>query len=305
MSQRIWNRWFLVVMSLFVASLLAYPGARTVWAMDEEPPLDVYTDSNNDGVADAIAQEYEAILAAEDMDAALARFDRRLGYSFEVRQLQREVYNLQMQLSQSTSQEEQAALYQRILALGEQLQADPKVNAVTSSFQTIAYGGGAPTAAPNWTLLRRGHIMFALPDKSWTAFLYTMKWSHAGMYDGNNLVHESNGDGVWLKGIARWKVTGKSIAYGNNNQKPLWDVANAMTWAKGRYGVNGTTPYNYDFVDKWTDAKLYCSQLVWKTNVRTGIDLDTNSSVYRSWFTARYGSALALVVPGPTVGMFE
>ena len=59
---------------------------------------------------------------------------------------------------------------------------------------------------------------------------------------------------------------------------------------------NSQPGYNYRFVDKETDASLYCSQLSWKIGTHVNVDLDSNSPIYLLWAAAMYGAWITPVI---------
>jgi uncharacterized protein YycO len=155
----------------------------------------------------------------------------------------------------------------------------------------------------DWRKLKRGDIMLVFGN-DWRAWIYAMKYSHAGNYDGSQRVYESNpSDGVRLKPLSNWQRPNIYIGLGRNNKKSESQVRGALDWAKGKYG-DGRTPYNYVYPDKWTDSRLYCSQLVWKIHKYLGVDLDSNNWGYFVWAAARFG-AWILGVIGPGVAPDE
>ncbi|MBE3519814.1 MAG: hypothetical protein IMW97_05880 [Firmicutes bacterium] len=137
-----------------------------------------------------------------------------------------------------------------------------------------------------WDLLRRGDIMHVNNKKFFN--LYALYYSHSGIYDGANLVYDSNVDGVRLRPLSDWQQ-GQPVALGYNNRRTYSERVAALDWAKARYGTDGSTPYNWNFLDKQTDSALYCSQLVWKTNLHLGDDLDSNDPDYAWFLFIRYG----------------
>lgn len=148
------------------------------------------------------------------------------------------------------------------------------------------------TQGVSWSQLWRGDVMLVrsgwLP---WNAFVYCMWYCHAGVYDGNNFVYESNTDGVRLKALSQWKKSGQYVGLAYNRYTSYSQDRAALDWAKGKWRTNGTTKYNYAFWDKGTDSKLYCSQLVWKINKRNNYDLDSNNWTYLMWVYARWNYA--------------
>jgi uncharacterized protein YycO len=116
-----------------------------------------------------------------------------------------------------------------------------------------------------------------------SSFFYPWVWyfSHAGNYDGNNMVYESLGSGVQLGPLQHWKERGLKVALGRSTRSSTAQVVAALDSAKTRYGTNKRTPYNFFFPNKGSDSAVYCSQLVWKIHKSLGVDLDSNDA---RWF---------------------
>lgn len=66
-------------------------------------------------------------------------------------------------------------------------------------------------------------------------------------------------------------------------------VQSALDWAKNRYGTDGSTEYNWNFLDRYNEDKLYCSQLTWRIHRQAGRNLDSNSWDVHLQLIARYG----------------
>jgi hypothetical protein len=175
----------------------------------------------------------------------------------------------------------------------------PSVQGGSAGASAAAEQPAAMQGAPDFSRLQRGHIMFIRGDRWYLNWIYAMTYSHAGAYDGNSLVYESTGDGVRLQPLAHWQEPGHSVGLAYNNKKSAAEVQAAMDWAKQTYKTDGTTAYNYVIPDKWSDEKLYCSQLVWKIHGHLGIDLDSNNFWYILWITANLGPAFGpgLAIP--------
>lgn len=170
------------------------------------------------------------------------------------------------------------------------------------------------SSAPNFGSLTRGELMFYAGDNKINNFFYAKKFSHVGIYDGviggSQRVYESNPSGpVYLGGARRefldtgWKNTGGCVAFATVNGTTATQRQSALDWAETTYGINGQTPYNYNFLDKDTNSALYCSQLPWKMFMHLGIDLDSDSSVYSSWLIIRF-SSIAYGFPAATAADF-
>lgn len=150
-----------------------------------------------------------------------------------------------------------------------------------------------------WNWLWVGDVMHINNKKFFNA--YALYYSHSGTYNGNNTVYESNSDGVRLRPLSSWQQ-GQPVALGYTSGKSSSEVAAALSWAKNKYGTDGRTPYNWNFLNKTTDSALYCSQLVWKIHQYMGLNVDSNHWTYVAFLTARYGAvgttfAFAAVAP--------
>ncbi len=156
----------------------------------------------------------------------------------------------------------------------------------------------------SWTNLRRGDIMFVNAGNKVNNFAYVLEYNHVGTFDGSGRVYESNpNDGVNMRRLATWQQADLYVGLGRNNGKSASEVERALNWAKGRYGDNGRTPYNWFFPNKWTDNALYCSQLIWKIHKYIGIDLDSNDALYAVWFVARWGQFVIQIWRHPIPGI--
>ncbi len=288
------------------------------------PPIDLRKDANRDGIPDALVAEVDRIARSQDQMAAIADFVSRLPYSPRTRALQREAERLQMQMAEVKSDEEARQILEKLRALSNEMMADPNYARTIQSLTVLLAspnareGGDIPiktgamtegavsTASVNWGALQRGDIMLVRSGLwDWFMFIYAMWYSHAGNYDGNGLVYESNTDGVRLKPLSNWQQPGQYIGLGRDNKRSIAEVQSAVDWAKGFYGTDGRTPYNYFYPDKWTDSRLYCSQLTWKIHKHIGVDLDSNAWQYQLWIAARWGWWAVVLVSIPAVAPDE
>jgi permuted papain-like amidase YaeF/Yiix C92 family enzyme len=133
----------------------------------------------------------------------------------------------------------------------------------------------APTRKPAFEQLQRGDVML-LRSRGSFLFPWTVYYSHAGTYDGNNMVYESLGDGVQLGPLQHWKERGTRVGLGRSKKSSPAQVVAALQQAQSRYGTNKKTPYNFLFPNKTRDDAIYCSQLTWKIHKSLGVDLDSN-----------------------------
>ena len=163
----------------------------------------------------------------------------------------------------------------------------------------LAARGCQIQGAVPWGSLLLGDVMHINNKKFFN--LYAMYYSHSGTYNGSNTVYESNSDGVRIRPLSSWQQ-GQPVALGYTRGKNLSEVTTALNWAKTKYGTDGRTPYNWNFLNKNTDSSLYCSQLVWKIHQKMGVEVDSNHWSYVAYLTAKFGLvgttfALSAVAP--------
>ena len=158
-------------------------------------------------------------------------------------------------------------------------------------------GEGSQWTAPvkassvDWGKLQKGDIMHVRDKEKPITYLFAMYFSHSGLAHDQRWSYESNpSTDVKLLPITRnFQVLGRIVALGYTKGKSRWELISALEQAEARYGPDGRTPYNYWFPDKWTDSRLYCSQLVWKTNfLFLGKDVDSNDWRYLVWLCSRW-----------------
>lgn len=288
--------------------------ARPAYAQ-EEPPIDLSLDRNGNQISDAV-EEVAATLQAlpEDQQSAeIENFASKLPISNETLALQGRAQELSMSLSTAKPEETQAIL-EELAKISSQLDEDPVIQKVTSDLVTLTGIGleDAPSLSIAFSSLRKGDI---LAKRSWFGFLfpYAMQYEHTGNYDNNGLVLESYPDlfglfdpGVKLHPISEWQVRGTYVGLARNKYASATQMAEAMDWAKNRYGTDGRTPYNFFYWDKWTDASLYCSQLTWKIHrhAGAGYNVDSNHWLYQLRMAVRYGQWV-LVITLPAVAPDE
>lgn len=161
--------------------------------------------------------------------------------------------------------------------------------------------------APDWSQLRRGDLLFVRHvSQPIQAFLWAMRFSHCGNYDGDGWVYEAVlGQGVVRRRLDEWKTFEGTIALARNTTSSGSEVERALDRAKSQYGADGRTPYNLWFLDKETEERLYCSQLSWKIHKSARIDLDSNDGRYLLWMSAKWGSWITRFVGVPAVAPDE
>jgi hypothetical protein len=237
-----------------------------------------------------------------------------MGYREETLLLQQEAKQLNQQLLANPDPATADRLLSRLRMIGQQIAQDPNARRILPALtenrlQRLFSTGNARSARRmlvSFDGLRRGDIMLVRSgDNSVSKFLWAMWYSHAGTYDGNQLVLEANPDGVRLKPLENWRQPGSQVALGRDWRVPAAQVLLALDWAKDRYRTDGSTAYNYWFPNKSTDERLYCSQLVWKIHQHLGVNLDSNNSTYLLWLAARWGKWVLDSVAVPAVAPDE
>jgi hypothetical protein len=185
--------------------------------------------------------------------------------------------------------------------ISAELMKDPAIAKAESDIRKATGNDiGNPTvapSAPSYSSLKKGDIL-AKRSGLLVLWPWAMIYEHTGNFYGNAQVYESNGDGVRLKPLSNWQTKGAYVGLGRDSKKTASQMSSAVDWAATKYGTNGRTPYNYNFVDKGTDARLYCSQLTWKINKQAGVDVDSNAWQYQAWASAVYGVwVLGIIIP--------
>lgn len=280
------------------------------------------------------------VKANADRQSAIKNFADSLPYSEQTRQLQRQAQLLQVKINNTKDPNTAARLLKQIGALQEKMMTDPAYAQTMAALEKIYVRNGdmpapydaAATDSNAFLSLKEmprkitaetrtsqsigevgtkqsftvyvGDIMLERGVWSPIQLAYTMTFSHAGVFAGNKQVYESNQDGVKLKSTSDWLVSGRYLGFGYNKAK--WSqMPSVLTWAQGKYKYDGTTKYNYWFPNKWTDSRLYCSQLVWKINGHVGTNVDSNAWQYYLWLSARWGSWAIGAIAFPAVAPDE
>jgi uncharacterized protein YycO len=131
------------------------------------------------------------------------------------------------------------------------------------------------TAAPKMQALQEGDIVFSgsIRDQGGAIMAATgSPYTHCGivfMKDGKPMVLEAV-QPVGIVSLEDFKLRGKPGTFMARRLKTPLVPANyqvARTWAAEQIGKN------YDAKFLWDDDKLYCSELVWKTYQRAGVEL--------------------------------
>lgn len=314
------STWGGLLLALLAVAAMALYAWRSLAAAPPalEQQIDMQADANGDQLPDALVAELERLgaLFARDLDASedkaalavIGALANRLPLADSTRDTQQQAKALLEKQAATDDPAAKAALAQQVDQLLAQAETfDPTYRLARATVEKlagnrlqIAQPDATPDDAsgPDFSGLKRGHIMLVRGGDIYLNWIYAQHYSHAGMYDGNGLVYESNPDGVRLKPLADWQEPGHLVGLGYNNKLSDQQVQAALDWAKQTYSTDGSTHYNHDIPDKWTEDKLYCSQLVWRINQHAGVDLDSNDFWYLAWISTRLGPAgLELALP--------
>jgi hypothetical protein len=294
----------LVTISVVCGALGALPLGHA-HAQGGVQPFDLSIDQDKDGIPDQLAQAVNAIGAAqteEAQQAAIDDFIKRLPYSDETRDKQTEVEQLEQQLQATEDSRQAEQLTDQIRALGEEMKQDPAYAKTIEALDTIAKPDELKDDQPHtlaipWHLARRGDILLELNLLSFPTYLYAMNYGHAGNFYGQsgNEILESVASGVRLSPLSNWQSFGKFVMIARDGVASQTAVVNAMENRKRQFIDQRHTPYNYLWIDKWTDSRVYCSQLTWKIHRDVGVDLDSNHWLYRLYISARWGGFVGLL----------
>jgi len=267
-----------------------------------EGPLDLTRDNNSNQISDVVENEFAIIatLSPNAQTAEISRFVKSLPISPRTLQLQSKASVLTQQL-RFASQAKALQILAEMSEINKQLVKDPAVALTKSSLEKLYVKNGyiadmsITLTAPNFGVLKKGDIL-ARRSGLFVLWPWAMIYEHTGNYDANGQVFESNSDGVRLKPINDWKKKGSYVGIARHLSVSSGNMEKAVNTAKSKYGSGGNTKYNYNFLDKNTDSKLYCSQLSWKIGKSMGADLDSNNVFYRLWAVAIWGSWVSPVI---------
>jgi len=299
---------------------------------DKPPPIDLLTDQNRDEIPDELHKAVQDALKIADAGTpgvldpeeetafftAINNIGERLPFQEQtIRRLER-MDALTKEIQSAQTEEAQTDLLIEAGELDAQLQDDPNYKLFSEALDKMPELTPTPEAATlrattkatgsnGFDQLQRGDVMLIHSGGIGYAFPWAWHFTHAGNYDGSNMVYESVGDGVLAQSIEGWKGK-KRYAFGRSKNKSTESVVQQLNLAKAKYGTDGRTKYNFNFPNKQTDEKLYCSQLVWKIHRGTGVDIDSNSV---KWFlkialkaspALAWNPPLALAASGVLIG---
>jgi hypothetical protein len=136
---------------------------------------------------------------------------------------------------------------------------------------------GTPTVTPTPTLtpeaLRPGDILTR--DSRWISFMP----AHDALYVGNGqIIDSTDRGGVQYRTLAGFVDDADDYVVAHRLKDWSEAVAQgALDYAIAHIG----TPYDYAFFGgKNTEDKMYCSELVWRSYLSQGVDLDSNQGLW-------------------------
>jgi uncharacterized protein YycO len=302
--------------SVVVAGMIFYAMSNLA-ASSAVELIDMQADHNGDQHPDEFVAELQSLAGrfADDLDgtqqiaaqAALADFFSRIPLAADTHDIHAQAQELLAQQAATSDPAAKRSLAQQVDQLLQQAETfDPAYGAALSTIKHLAGAHSGvladAEAAPDFSQLQRGDILLTRGGDIYLNWFYAQHYSHAGIYDGDGMVYESNPDGIRLKPLAKWQEPGHQVALARIESLSVDDVLAALEWAKETFKTDGSTGYNHDIPDKWTEDKLYCSQLVWRIIDHAGLDLDSNDFWYLAWITTRLGPlgpelALPAVLP--------
>ncbi len=262
-------------------------------------PVNLSTDQNGNHISDVVENEVKTVqgLPAGQRSQEIQNFASRLPVSQSSIALQHEAQALFEQLKTASPTKAQSILAQ-YAQVSAQLNADPAIATATGNLQSLmgtGFSASSVSTPVSFGLLQKGDIL-AMRSGSTPFWPWAMVYEHTGNFYGNAQVYESNADGVKLKPLSHWQVKGQFIGLARDNKASSTSMAAAVVWAANKYGTNGRTPYNFNFMNKTTNSSLYCSQLTWKINQQAGVNVDSNSATYILWAASKYGSWVVPVI---------
>jgi hypothetical protein len=296
--------------------------------------IDLTKDADADGLPDELEAGVDAARAIasggdpnqlddDELDpfaAVITDLADRLPLSARTREDQRHILELTAELNTAGPRKARRIL-RRIGKRERALRKDPNLELVMESLDRMLGPATAddgttagipaavvprrrplPTRKPAFEQLQRGDVML-LRSRGSFLFPWTVYYSHAGAYDGNNMVYESLRDGVQLGPLQHWKERGTRVGLGRSNKSSPAQVVAALQQAQSRYGTNKKTPYNFFFPNKTRDDAIYCSQLTWKIHQSLGVNLDSNDWRWFAQLALKnvYVGAVPIAILIPTV----
>jgi uncharacterized protein YycO len=157
--------------------------------------------------------------------------------------------------------------------------------------------------------LRDGDIIFHTSRSAQSAAIQRAtksRYSHMGMIlhrDGKPFVFEAVST-VKFTPLAQWTARGEGGRYVVKRWREAETKLDAAGTVRLRERAQAMTGKRYDLTFEWSDARIYCSELVWKAyerafGVRIGetqqlADFDLADPAVKAKLRERYGSAVPL-----------
>jgi hypothetical protein len=302
----------LLTISIAFGALGAQPLGYAHAAGDVQP-FDLSIDKDKDGIPDQLALAFKTIGEAKtqaEQDAAIKDFASRLPYSDETRATQAKAEQLQQELSATEDPKQAEQLTEQLRALGEEMKQDPGYAKTIEALDTLVKPDELKdemhTQSIPWNRAQRGDVLLQLDLLSPAAYLYAMNYNHTGNYYGQSgrEIFESVVSGVRLSPLSDWQGGVKFVMIARDSVASQQAVINAMENRKHQFIDLRHTPYNFNLADKWKESEVYCAQLTWKIHKDVGVDLDSQSWVYKVYITARWGT-VGWLISGPAVAPDE
>lgn len=155
--------------------------------------------------------------------------------------------------------------------------------------------------------IKEGDLIFqtSLSEQSKAIQLATKsKYSHCGLIykEGNDFVVFEAVQPVKKTLLDKWIARGENGKYVIKRLKNAEQVLTPETLQKMKQVGNEFNGKNYDLTFEWSDDKIYCSELIWKTyqratNIEIGklgklSDFDLTNDVVKSKMKERYGDKI-------------
>ena len=190
-------------------------GSVSAQQADEPAPFDMNTDENGNGIPDEFEDAYRELertagqsggAVGSSDSSAIDRFVARIPVSQDTLRLKSQIDTIFRTYLEASSPERQQALWSQIQDLADQMVRDDPVHAAALRYIDMLNGQGTPApAGPGGAsgasshrdieyyedeINQRGDVLFIRYRGFTPAWLWTMKWSHVGMYDEDGMVYE-------------------------------------------------------------------------------------------------------------------
>jgi len=179
----------------------------------------------------------------------------------------------------------------------------------TGSDSSREIGIQSKTTKENESKIQSGDLIFqsSNSDQALAIEMAThSRYSHCGliMKEGDKYFVYEAVQPVQKNSLESWIARGRDGHYVIKRLKNAGDVLDANAVNKLKNELNNFIGKNYDIYFGWSDEKIYCSELVWKSYQRaTGIeigkpeklsDFDLSSKVVQESLKERYGQNIPM-----------